>query len=105
MLLFKDRSLPSFNVGVVARRLHPIPHDWNDADFFKLIRFCGPVKFVYIHPEHGGVVHFNSEEEVRATERVLNLKLKEQRSLLPMADSLVRLSVSSALRNIAHLNN
>jgi len=104
MLLFQNRCLPSFNVGTVARRIHPIPHGWNDADFFNLVRFCGPLRFAYIHPDHGGIVHFNSDEEAKATEIVLNIKLAALRSFQPMKDTIVRLSVSSDLRNIAHLN-
>ena len=98
MLLFQNRSLPSFNVGTVARRIHPIPRGWNNAAVFNLVRFCGPLRFAYIHPDHGGIVHFNSEEEAKATETVLNIKLAELRSFQPMLNTIVRLSVSSDLR-------
>lgn len=93
MLLFKDSAVRSFNVGAVARRIHPIPNQWNDAAVFMLVRMCGPVKFAYIHPVYGAIVHFDSEEEAKATENAIKVKTGEQ-SFQPMVDTTVLLSVS-----------
>jgi len=93
MFLFKDNATRSFNVGAVARRIHPIPKQWNDPAAFMLVRMCGPVRFAYIHPVHGAIVHFDSEEEAKATENAMKVKIGEQ-SFQPMVDTTVLLSVS-----------
>lgn len=92
MFLFKDTAVRSFSVGAVARRIHPIPNQWNDAAVFMLIRMCGRVRFAYIHPVHGAIVHFDSEEEAKATENAMKVKIGEQ-SFQPMVDTTVLLSV------------
>jgi hypothetical protein len=93
MFLFNDSAVRSFNVGAVARRIHPIPNQWNDVAVFTLVRFCGPVRFTYIHPVHGAIVHFDSEEEAKAAENAMNVKLGEQ-GFQPIVDTTVLLSVS-----------
>lgn len=93
MFLFKDSTVRSFNVGAVARRIHPTPNQWNDAAVFMLVKLCGPVRFAYIHPVHGAIVHFDSEEEAKATENAIKFKIGEQ-GFQPMVDTTVLLSVS-----------
>ena len=93
MFLFKDKTVRSFNVGAVARRIHPIPNQWNDAAIFMLVRKCGPVRFAYIHPAHGAIIHFDSQEEAKATENAMKVKIGEQ-IFQPMVATNVLLSVS-----------
>ncbi|KIM43503.1 hypothetical protein M413DRAFT_443433 [Hebeloma cylindrosporum] len=88
MLLFRDSGIRSFNVGAVARRIHPIPNQWNDAAVFMVVRLYGPVRFVYIHPVHGAIVHFDSEEDARTTENAM------KSSFQLMVDTTIPLSVS-----------
>jgi len=93
MFLFKDSAVRSFNFGAVARRIRPIPNQWSDAAVFMLVRKCGPVRFAYIHPAHGAIIHFDSEEEAKATENAMKVEIGEQ-VFQPMVATTVLVSVS-----------